>query len=463
MNKHDVIIIGSGTAGQTAAYELIAHGLSVAVVEQSETPGGTCALAGCQAKKWFYEGMELIARARHLQDKGVEHLPVLSWAELKKQKNLFTSRVPKGTLAGFEKASIDVIAGKAAFISDNTIECNGQKYTAQNFIIATGAETLTLPIPGAEHMISSREFLELDDLPGRIVFIGGGFISFEFAHFVARLNPSNEIQTTILEVAPRPLGPFDEDMVEQLMLASEMDGIDIMTETSIQSIEVSGLGYLIKMADSDDLEADLVVNGAGRKPALDGLGLEKAGIDFTRRGISVDEKMRTAQKHIFAVGDCAVTLQLARVADYEAMIAANVILVDKGDKGNAGFSHVDQKYIPAILFTYPQYGMVGHTEQSLIDSGIEYIKTENYDLTWPGYQRIGMDHAAYKILASPSGDLLGAHFLSDHASGMLNTIRLAMLNGINVEKLYRQMIMSPYPTRESDLTYMLKPLLLKTK
>ena len=456
MVTYDVIIIGSGTAGQTAAFELKSHGLNVAVIEQSKTPGGTCALAGCQAKKWFYEGMETAARAQHLMQKGVVAPPAMDWQALLKEKNRFTSAVPRGTLNAFKKADIDVIEGGATFVDDKTIECNGQLLLADKFIIATGAKPLNLPIEGSKNMISSDEFLELAELPARFVFIGGGFISFEFAHFVARLNNAEDGQVTILEAASRPLGPFDEDMVEQLMLASEVDGIDILTEVQVNAIEKTASGYRVKLADEAVIEADLVVNGAGRQPAIDGLGLDQAGIDYTRRGIGVDEQMRTSKAHIFAVGDCAATVQLARVADYESVIAANTIL---GDKIEADWPSIDYDFIPAILFTYPQYGMVGYTEQALIDKGIEYNKSEGYDLGWTSYRRIGMEHAAYKILASPEGDILGAHFLSDQASGMVNTIRLAMLNGITVDKLYHQVMMAPYPTRESDLTYMLKPLL----
>ncbi|MBT8439011.1 MAG: NAD(P)/FAD-dependent oxidoreductase [Gammaproteobacteria bacterium] len=456
MREYDVIIIGSGTAGQTAAFELRSHGLQVAVVEQSKTPGGTCALAGCQAKKWFYEGMETAARAHHLLHKGVISPPAMDWQAFLNEKNRFTSGVPKGTLNGFKKAGIDVIEGSAKFIDDNRIDCNGEQYSAESFIIATGAKPLNLAIEGAEYMISSDHFLELTELPPRFVFVGGGFISFEFAHFVARLNEAEQGQITILEVASRPLGPFDADMVEQLMLASEMEDIDILTDVNITSIEKSGSSYLVKLADETVIEADVVVNGAGRQPVIEGLALDQTGINYNRRGIAVDENMRTSKANIFAVGDCAATIQLARVADYESLLAANTIL---GDKGNADWPAIDYKLVPAMLFTYPQYGMVGHTEQALIDAGIEYIKSEDYDLGWPSYRRIGMEHAAYKILASPDGYLLGAHFLSDQASGLVTTIRLAMLNGVTVDKLYHQIMMAPYPTRESDMTYMIKPLI----
>ncbi len=146
----------------------------------------------------------------------------------------------------------------------------------------------------------------------------------------------------------------------------------------------------------------------------------------------------------------------ARVADYEAMVASSTIL---GTSGDHHMSDVNYSTVSSVLFTYPQYGMVGYTEDALKKEGIPFTKSVGENLTWPTYRRINMKHAAYKILVGTNQQILGAHVLSDNASGIINTIRLAMLNRIPVETLYRQSIMSPYPSRESDLLYMLKPLL----
>ena len=122
MAKYDVVVIGTGTAGQTAAYELNSKGLNVAVVEKSDKPGGTCALAGCQAKKWFYEGAEIIAKSHHLAGKGILSAPNFSWDDFMKEKNEFTNTVPGNTLAGFEKAGIELIPGAAHFFDEHTLD-----------------------------------------------------------------------------------------------------------------------------------------------------------------------------------------------------------------------------------------------------------------------------------------------------------------------------------------------------
>ena len=166
--------------------------------------------------------------------------------------------------------------------------------------------------------------------------------------------------------------------------------------------------------------------------------------------------MRTSNPRVFAIGDCAATIQLARVADFEGHTAARNILAHLGKSEAAT---VDYGAVPAVLFTYPQYAMVGKTESALQKENTKYRKSFAKNLRWPTYRRVGMDHAAYKIMVGDNGQFLGAHFLSDNASGMVSAIRLAMINGITVEKLFSQAIVSPYPTRESDLIYMLKPLL----
>ncbi|MBT8364560.1 MAG: NAD(P)/FAD-dependent oxidoreductase [Deltaproteobacteria bacterium] len=458
MDAYDVVIVGSGTSGQTAAFDLNENGVKVAVVEKSDRPGGTCALAGCQPKKWFYEAAEAIAKARHLEGKGIVTAPEGNWAQVLEQKRRFTSRIPEGTIKNLHKAGIDFVAGTASFVDDETMSVNGNRIQAKFFVLATGAKPMQLPIAGIEHVITSDDFLELNMLPTSILFIGGGFISFEFAHFAARMGSTNQ-RSVILEVSDRPLGAFDAEMVELLVEASQTEGIDIRSSIEIEAIEKHAKGFSVRTAQGDSFETDLVVHGAGRAPDLDTLALDAAGVAYSNRGITVDQTLRTSNRRIFAVGDCAATIQLARVADKEAHVAAENILaeLDRGRKAT-----MDYRAVPAILFTYPQFAMVGQTEAALIQDGQTYQKSFAKNLNWPTYQRVGLKDAAYKILTDANNQILGAHILSDHAAGLINTIKQAMLNETTADELYQQTIVSPYPTRESDLSYMLKPLLTKS-
>ena len=452
VKSYDVVVVGSGSGGQTAAYTLMEYGLSVAVVENSATPGGICALAGCQAKKWYYEATETMARSRHLEGKGLIRPPELDWSLIRDQKRAFTEQIPDGTRSGLKGSGIDFIAGTAAFKDPATLVVNGEPVQGKYIVLATGAHPMSLPFAGAEHLITSSDFLELDRLPPRIIFIGGGFISFEFAHFAARLGPAERV--VILEALPRPLGPFDSEMVEQLITASRDEGIEIHTGVDITGVEKTGGGFVVRMQGGEAFEADLVVHGAGRVPSLEDLQLEAGQVDHSRRGITVDNTMRTSNPRVFAVGDCAATIQLARVADYEAYVAVKNILAEV--EGGSG-AVVDYRAVPSILFTYPEYAMVGATEDALKQDVIRYYKNADGNLSWPTYRRIGMSHAAFKVLVDNDNRILGAHVISDNAAGLINIFKQAMLQNQTVEDLYWQHVMTPYPSRESDIIYMLKP------
>lgn len=456
MVKFDVVVVGSGTAGQTAAYDLKAAGLRVAVIESSDRPGGVCALAGCQPKKWFYEAAETVSRSQLLKGRGIVDGASGSWAQVLKEKNNFTFAVPQSTIDGFRKDGIEYIQGSARFVDPETLDVGGRQIRSQFIVLATGARPMPLEMPGSKHLMFSTEFLELESLPGRILFVGGGFIAFEFAHFAARLGPVNS-HLVILEAGEHPLGPFDAEMVDLLVQASREVNIDIVTGVQIESIEKHAPGFSVKTRSGLSYETDLVVHGAGRTPDIEMLDLDAGSVTFSRRGIIVNAHMMTSNPRVYAVGDCADSVQLARVADFEGHTAASNILSHFGRGKQAT---IDYQAVPAVLFTCPQYAIVGKTEAALQNEGIAYRKSFGKNLRWPTYQRIGLIHAAYKILVSEDGRFLGAHFLSDNASGLINTIRLAMINGITADDLYRQSIMSPYPSRESDLIYMLKPFLV---
>ncbi|MGW8195838.1 MAG: dihydrolipoyl dehydrogenase family protein [Desulforhopalus sp.] len=455
MSELDVLIIGAGTAGQTAAMDLVSEGYRVTIVETSDTPGGTCALYGCQPKKWFYEVTELVARSRHLKGLGVTSPPAVSWAQVLEEKNRFTSEIASNTIASLKGNGIDFLEGEAVFLDPDTVSVGDRTFKPRFIIIATGAKPMTMPMEGSNFLATNRDFLALHKLPERIVLLGGGFISFEFAHFAARLGAKPE-NVQILEVEKRPLAPFDSDMVDQLVKATRAEGIQVRTEIVVTSISQNGDGYTVTCESGERIETDLVVHGAGRVPNIDALNLQAAGIDFQRLGIDVDGYMTTSNQKVFAIGDCAATIQLARVADQEAHVAAaSIIARDHKETPE----ELDYQAVPAVLFTYPQLGMVGKTEDELIEEGTRYWKSSDKDLSWPTYSRIGMKHAAYKILVDEDGKILGAHVLADHTTGLINTFKEAMLEGLTVNELHRANIMSPYPSRESDIIYMLDSLL----
>ena len=455
MKELDVLIVGAGTAGQTAAFDLAAEGYRVAVVDKSDKPGGVCALYGCQPKKWFYELTEIVARCKHLRGIGITAPPSFSWRQVLEAKNNFTSEIPQATVSNLKGNDIEYLQGEAVFVDRDTIKVNETSFTPRYIILATGAIPMPLPIDGSQHLATNRDFLDLEKMPNRVTFVGGGFISFEFAHFAARLG-ADPGEVIILEVADRPLGAFDSDMVDQLVKASRAEGIQVRTGLSIQSISKDATGFTVSLESGERIATDLVVHGAGRVADIETLNLKAAGISFNRRGIEVDSHMTTSNPKVFAVGDSAATLQLARVADSEAHTAAATIIARESGEP---LPSIDYGATPAMLFTYPMLGMVGKTEDDLTKQEIKYWKSFDKDLNWTTYRRVGLKHAAYKILVDDRGKILGAHILSDNATGLINTFKQAILDGTTASELHKANIMSPYPSRESDILYMLEPLL----
>lgn len=455
MDHFDAVILGTGTAGQTAAHDLAAEGLKVAIVEPSSTPGGTCALSGCQAKKWLYEVTETVARCNHLKGLGISAPPMINWQDIIAAKNQFTSKVPENTVKSLAGNGIDFFSGRGSLIDAHTVLIGDTRIQADYIILATGASPRQLSVEGNEYICTSKDFLDLEKLPKRIAFIGGGFISFEFAHFAARLGSSRN-QIHILLRSTQPLKSFDSEMVDLLTAASSEEGIKLHKETQIESITKDKDGYQITFTSNEAICVDLVVHGAGRAPNITQLNLDSAGVKSSSNGIMVNSRLQTSTPNIYAIGDCVDSPQLARVADQEAHIAARNITANRKNKQGP---QIDYSSTPVVLFTYPQLAMVGKTEDQLRQEHVRYWNSFSSNLSWPTYRRVGMRNAAYKILVDAEGRILGAHILSDNATGLINTIKQAMRDRMTVSDLYENNIMAPYPSRESDLIYMLAPLL----
>jgi len=204
MREFDVVVIGTGVAGSSAVYKFAQAGLKVAIVDERPF-GGTCALRGCDPKKILIGGAELVDWAKRMKEKGIEGEIRINWKKLMTFKREWSEGFPERMERSLKKAGIETIHGRAHFIDKDKIEVDGEVISAHKFLVATGAKPRRLNIPGEEHVITSDEFLELDDLPDKIVFIGGGYISFEFAHLAARAGS----EVTILHRSGRPLKNFE--------------------------------------------------------------------------------------------------------------------------------------------------------------------------------------------------------------------------------------------------------------
>jgi len=442
----DVIVIGTGTAGSILAHACREAGRSVAVVDRRPY-GGTCALRGCQPKKYLVAAAEIAGLSRDLRGLGIGEPARIDWPALMAHKAAFTDAVPSRTEKGFAKAGITTLHGTARFTGAQSVSVDGEDHEAATIVIATGARPRPLTFPGAEHVVTSEDFLALPELPRRIVFVGGGYVAMEFAHVAARAGA----EPTVLEYGDRVLKLFDADLVEHLAAASREAGITMHTGTKVCEVRHEQDAFVVcgdTTDGRDEYGADLVVHGAGRVPDLDDLDLDAAGVEHSGRGVAVNEFMQSpSNSAVFAIGDVAdAPPQLAPVADREAAVAAENIV-------HGPRRAMDRSLVPSVVFTLPPMAGVGLTEAQATEQGLAVKINAGETAGWPSSRRIGQKHGTYKVLQDEAtGRILGAHILGHGAGDMINLFALAVGQGLSGRELKE--ICWAYPTSTSDIKYM---------
>src|ERR1700732_1165903 len=275
--KFDVIAIGTGSAASTVASRCREAGWQVAIVD-SRPFGGTCTLRGCDPKRVLVGAAEAVDWIRRMKGKGIKDAQRQNdWSELMRFKLSFTEPVPKRREGGFEKAGIAAFHGRARFAGPTTVQVGEETLEGRYVVIAAGEVPADLTIPGAEHLTTSDQFLELNELPRRILFIGGGYIAFEFAHVAAR----GGAEVTVQHRGARPLALFDPDLVDQLVERTRELGIDVRLGTEAIGIERTSAHLMVRALASGEtgtFQTEMVVHAAGRVPEINDLKLATAGI-----------------------------------------------------------------------------------------------------------------------------------------------------------------------------------------
>ena len=444
VQDYDLIVIGAGTAGNGVARMAAAAGWKVASVD-SLPYGGTCALRGCDPKKMLVAVTEGVDWAHNMKGKGLEAETSINWPDMIAFKRTFTGGMPSRIEAGLKKAGISTLHGDAYFTSADTVEVNGTSLRAKHFHIATGARPMTLNIPGEDLLITSTDFLELPEKPKRIVFVGGGFIAMEFAHVSKRAGAS---EVTVLEMAKRPLGNFDPDLVDMLVEATIEMGINLQTEAKVLKIEKTGQEFTVAFETPSGVKivtCDLVVHGTGRVANIEHLNLDAAGVESGQRGIKVSPYMRTSNPNIFAAGDCADSgPHLTPVSAYEGRIAGKNLLAGKDEHA------VKYPPIPSVVFTLPPVATVGLSEAAARKKGLEFDAKFEKTGDWYSSIRVGAVRTAYKVLVERgTGVILGAHLIGPGAEEQINLFAMAMGAGLTANQI--KAIIFAYPSYASDM------------
>ena len=456
-----IIIIGAGPGGYETALLAAKRGVEVVLIESSHV-GGTCLNEGCIPTKSFCKNAEVLDGLREAGAFGVTGLSYgFDFGAVTARKNAVVEQLRSGVEGLLSHKNITLVRGKAAFKDDHTVLADGQEYTADYIIIATGSVSASLPIPGADlpGILTSREILDLQEVPKRLCVIGGGVIGLEFASVFRSFGS----EVTVLEYFKDILPRFDSDLSKRLKQSLGKRGIEICTQAQVTGIEHM---YDTSLRDSSEpcqslyrvtytrkgkeesIEADKVLMAVGRKANVGSLNLADIGLEFTPRGITVDERtMQTNIPHIYAVGDINGKMMLAHAATFQGIVALDHIM----GVGNS----IDLSVMPAAVFTSPEAASVGMTEEDSQAADVpvkclkSFFRANGKAVTMgetDGFCKLIVAAEPKEGFTSPyePGRILGCHLYGPHASDIVQEACALISRKATLEEF--QSVIHTHPT-----------------
>ncbi|TDE10775.1 dihydrolipoyl dehydrogenase [Dyadobacter psychrotolerans] len=422
MTNFDMIVIGSGPGGYTAAIRAAQLGYKTAIVEKYPSLGGTCTNVGCIPAKALLDSTEHYHNALtkfknfgiHLDSVRVDR------EQFFKRKSDVVIQNVAGINFLMKKNKITVIYGTASFLNNEDIEIKDvagsvQTVKGKYIIIATGSKPVSIPnVPiDKERIITSTEALSLPEIPASMAIIGGGVIGVEMASVYARIG----VKVTIIEYADRLIPTMDQELGKELQKILAKNGIQILVSQKVQSAKNNGKDVTVNFLDKDQsvqkLNADYCLVAVGRGPFTKGLGLENTRIELDEKGrILTNAKLETTLENVFAIGDVIKGPMLAHKAEDEAVFVVETIAGSK--------PHIKYNLIPAVVYTWPEVASVGATEEELIKNGIAYRKGK-FPFTASGRGRAAGDTEGFsKVLSDPRyGEILGVHIIGARAADLI--------------------------------------------
>jgi len=441
----DLFIIGAGSGGVRAARIAGEHGARIMVAEEDRV-GGTCVIRGCVPKK-------LLVYASRFSDDFVDAAgygwkvtePVFHWPTLIHNKDGEIARLERAYMTTLERAGAKLVKQRAVLEDAHTVRlADGSKVTAQYILIATGGgSSLGDPIPGLEHVISSKEAFDLPELPKSILIQGGGYIALEFAGIFNGLGS----KVTLLYRRDKILRGFDDDVREHLRLELEKRGIKIVTGKTVTAVEAGAEGYYATLSDGSIIESDRVMFAVGRKPHVKDLGLEAAGVKQKGGGgIVVDEYSKTSVANIYAVGDVTDRLNLTPVAIREGHFFADTVF---GKTPRP----VDHENVPTAVFSTPEVGVIGMTE------AVACARLGKVDIYKTTFRSMKATMAARDtrtfmklVVDGTNGQVVGVHIVGPDAAEIIQAVGIAVK--MKATKADFDAVMALHPTAAEELVTM---------
>jgi dihydrolipoamide dehydrogenase len=437
----DLVIIGGGPAGYTGAIRAAQLGMKIAIIDKRGTLGGTCLNVGCIPSKALLDSSEHFAMASHgeFAEHGVKVSKVeLDLKALMARKDKVVKSLTDGVAFLMKKNKITYLDGVATLLSPNLVEVKlrdgkNEKIEAKKVMLATGSQPVELPFAkfDGKTIISSTEAIALDEVPKKLIVIGGGAIGLEMGSVWLRLGS----EVTVVEYAPMICGASDAGTAKQLLRVLEKQGMKFSLATKVLEVKAGKSAVTVVAEGSDgkriEFVGDKCLVAAGRKPFTEGLGLEKVGVKVDPRGlVIVDDHFQTNVPGIYAVGDLIRGPMLAHKAEEEGVAVAEILAGKPG--------HVNYDTVPSVIYTWPELASVGKTEEQLKAQGTPY-KAGQFPFTANGRARaMGSTDGFVKVLADERTDrVLGVHIVGPRASDVLAEAVVAMEFGASSEDIAR--------------------------
>lgn len=446
MANFDTIFIGSGHATWHAAVTLAQAKRKVAIIE-ADTIAGTCTNFGCDAKILLDGPFELTEQLKQYQGIGVNETPKIDWSQLMAYKQSVIKPLSTQMTAIFKQLGITVITGRGELTDAHAVQVAGTDYTADTIVLGTGQRPAQLAIPGAELMLDSRDFLDLETMPKRLTFIGAGIISLEFADMAVLLGS----EVHIIEFAPSALPAFYQDHVQKLITHLEQAGVQFHFDEALQSVSKSATGLTATTANGLTIESDAIVGATGRIPNVEHLGLEKVGIQTDRHGIIVDDHLRTNVPNIYASGDVISKMlpKLTPTATFESNYIAGQLL--------GATAAIDYPVIPSVVFTMPRLAQVGvSVATAQADPDTYHVQALPYGQVL-AFQYQNETEADLELVFDQENYLVGAAIYGNGAPDLINLLTMLITDRVTAETLSQKVF--AFPSASVGIIDMLTPLL----